>query len=117
MLRLFEDDGPDGGDELMSSKTGLSMEYVAAVVLFDGDFDRFIFVIRFIRLTAVDDVTLSLLSLLLLDDCEPASTTFGKILVVRENSINYSPVTVVGSLFLLKKVSTLPIGLDHTVPY
>lgn len=71
MFRLFDDDGPGGGgDELMSSKTGLSIEYVAADVLFDGDFERFIFVIRFIRLTAVEDVAVSFLSLLLFEDCE-----------------------------------------------
>lgn len=75
MFRLLEDDGPGGGDELMSSKTGLSMEYVAAVVLFDGDFERFILVIRFIRLTADDDVAVSFLSLLLLE--EPVLTKMG----------------------------------------
>ncbi len=52
----------------MSSKTGLSIEYVAADVLLDGDFERFIFVIRFIRLTADEDV--SFLSLPLIADCE-----------------------------------------------
>lgn len=37
----------------ISSKTGLSIEY--AVVELTGDFERFIFVKRFIRLTVVDD--------------------------------------------------------------
>lgn len=94
---LLDDDGPGGGDELMSSKTGLSIEYVTAVVLLEGDFDRFMFVIRFIRLTAEEDVADSFLSLLPFD-CE-----------------EQPPVTV-ASFFLLKKVSTLPKGLDHTDP-
>lgn len=70
MFLLLDDEGPGGGDELMSSKTGLSIEYVIADVLLDGDLERFMFVIRFIRLTAVDDVVDSFLSLLLFDDCE-----------------------------------------------
>lgn len=71
MFRLLEEDGPGGGDELMSSKTGLSIEYEAADVLFDGDFERFMLVIRFIRLTAVEDVAGSFFPLLLLfDDCD-----------------------------------------------
>lgn len=66
---MLDDDGPGGGDALMSSNTGLSIEYVIAVVLLDGDLDRFIFVIRFIKLTAEDvDVVDSFLSLLLLEE-------------------------------------------------
>lgn len=69
MFLLLDDDGPGGGDALMSSKTGLSIEYVIAVVLLDGDLERFIFVIRFIRLTAEEeDVVDSFLSLLLADE-------------------------------------------------
>lgn len=119
MFRLLDDDGPGGGDELMSSKTGLSMEYVIADVLLDGDFERFMFVIRFIRLTAVDDVVDSFLSLLLFDDCEDPVEE-------HENDI-YSCVCFAGSVFVylppvttvslfLKNVSTLPNGLDHTDP-
>lgn len=53
----------------MSSNTGLSIEYVIADVLFDGDLERFMFVIRFIRLTAEeDDVADSFLSLILDDE-------------------------------------------------
>lgn len=59
----------------MSSKTGLSMEYEAAVVLFEGDFDRLMLVIRFIRLTAEEEEEEddSFFSLLLFDgwDDEP----------------------------------------------
>lgn len=39
----------------ISSKTGLSIEYVGAVEL-TGDFERFIFVKRLIRLTVVEEV-------------------------------------------------------------
>lgn len=39
---------------VLSSKTGLSMEY-AVVEWFTGDFDRLIFVIRLIRLTVEED--------------------------------------------------------------
>lgn len=67
MLRLAAVDGPGGGDALMSSKTGLSIEYVMADVLLDGDLDRFIFVMRFIRLTAEEEDGSSFLSLLVFD--------------------------------------------------
>lgn len=85
MFLLLDDEGPDGGDELMSSKTGLSIEYVIADVLLDGDLERFMFVIRFIRLTAVDDVVDSFLSLLLFDDCEEP---FG----IHENSSYFTSI-------------------------
>lgn len=39
----------------MSSNTGLSIEYVSAVEL-TGDFERFIFVKRLMRLTVVEEV-------------------------------------------------------------
>lgn len=89
---LLADDGPGGGEALMSSKTGLSIEYAAAVVLLDGDFERFMFVIRFIRLTAVDADSFFSLPL----DCDEPGVT--------------------ASLFLLKNVSTFPKGLDQTDP-
>lgn len=69
---------------------------MTADVLVDGDLERFMFVIRFIRLTADDEVPESFL---LLDDCEEL------------------PPVPAESLFLLKNVSTLPNGLDHTDPY
>lgn len=115
MFLLFEDDGPGGGDELMSSNTGLSIEYVIADVLLEGDFDRFMFVIRFIRLTAVDDVADSFLSLLLFRDWDdPDKTIFVHGPFYRQLHFYLPPVTAVS--FFLKNVSTLPNGLDHTDP-